>query len=217
MWLLIAPSSNRNKRGLTLVELVLAFSLFTFLMASVSHLVLTSLRVQRAWGQTVRPIQAVEHAFTRLAQDLHAAQPFFGVPFRGNADGAGVELARVGQGMDLDGGRTTEWIRVLYRFEPIGEGVGLVREEWAWSDGSMAGPPRRRETLTRLARGQWMFGRLTTEGQVELAPSWEGTAAEIPRLVQVDCTLPAVEGRAALTISRVFQNLAGSLPEEPVP
>src|SRR3989338_5471208 len=93
-----APAHRENRNvpnspGMTLVELVLAVGLFSFLMASAGHLVLTSLRVQRSWGQVAAPAQSAEHALTRLAQDLQAAQPFFGIPFQVTGGGAGLEFA----------------------------------------------------------------------------------------------------------------------------
>lgn len=217
MWSPPVPFKRLSERhGLTLVELVLALSFFSFLMASVGHLVLASLRVQRSWGQVVRPAQAAEHALSRLSQDLQAAQPFFAIPFRGNLDGNGLVFARLGTVTNADGQPTTEWLRVVYRFAPTGEEVALVREEFLLRDGPSGDRPLRSETLARMAGGEFRFGVLNTDKQLEWPSTWDGETDGIPRLVMLTYTLPMAGGMVPLTMSRVFRNPAGTLPEPEV-
>jgi len=187
---------------LTLVELVLAFALFAFLMASVGHLVLTSLRVQRTWGQTVVPLQSAERALNRLAHDLQAAQPLFDVPFRGNVNEPGLAFARLGPMVDAENRTTTDWLRIVYRLDRAGDDVALVREEFSYRAGAAEGEPMRQEVLAHLTSGQWTFGVLDEDGAVTWTPSWDGAQDGIPRLVKFDGGL----------LSRIIRNPSGTLP-----
>ena len=200
---------------MTLVELVLAIGMFSFLMASVGSLILTSLRVQRTWGSAVAPFQSAEHALARLAGDLQAAQPLFDVPFRGNVDEPGLEFARLGPVTDAEGLATTDWLRIVYRFDHADEGVTLVREEFLWRAGKTGVEPLRHERLARMANGQWMFGKVNTDKELTWTLLWDGTTDGIPRLVKFDGTLPARGSRAPVALSRIIRNPAGKLPEVP--
>jgi len=188
---------------MTLVELVLAIGMFSFLMASAGHLVLMSLRVQQSWGQFVMPAQSAERALNRLAQDLQAAQPLFGVPFQVLSGGAGVEFAR------LD---TAGWCRVVYRMEPDGDAQQLVREEWVWQTGQPSREPLRREPLTRLSAGHFSVGIMNEANQLEWTASWDGEAHGIPRLMKFEATLPAGGSSPPVALSRVIRNPSGALP-----
>ena len=199
-------------RGLTLVELVLATAMFSFLMGAVGGLVLTSGRVQRMWGSVIAPYQSADRAITRLAMDLQAARPLFHVPFRGNVDGLGLEFARLGP-VDDGEGTTTAWFRVVYRLEHAGEDITLVREEFPWRSGAGEDTPLRHEVLARLGSGQWTFGKNKADKELTWTPSWDGTTEGVPQLVKFDCTVPVAQGRAPLTLSRVIRNPAGNLPE----
>ncbi|MDP3704135.1 MAG: type II secretion system protein GspJ [Candidatus Omnitrophota bacterium] len=203
-----ALSKSHKRSGLTLVELVLAVGMFSFLMASVGHLVLMSLRVQQSWGRMVLPAQSAERALNRLAQDLQAAQPLFGAPFQVASGGAGLEFARLG---------TAGWCRVVYRMEPDGDAKRLVREEWLWKTGEPSGEPLHRETLTRLSAGQFTVGRMNADDLLEWTASWDGEADGIPRLIKLEVTLPAIGAGQPITLSRVIRNPSGTLPKPEQP
>ena len=207
-----APAHRENRNvpnspGMTLVELVLAVGLFSFLMASAGHLVLTSLRVQRSWGQAAAPAQSAERVLTRLAQDLQAAQPFFGVLFQVTGGGQGLEFARLG---------TDAWRRVAYRLEPDGDAKRLVREEWLWGNGA-GSEPLHQETLVRLDVGRFTVGMLNEDDLLVWMPSWDPEANGIPRLVQFEVMLPAVGAEQPLTFQRIIRNPAGQLPQVGAP
>jgi len=193
---------------MTLVELLLAVGMFSFLMASVGQLVLMSLRVQQSWGGAVASAQRAEHALNRLAQDLHAARPLFGVPFQVVSGGDGVEFARLGP---------EGWLRVVYRLEPDGEMRRLIRDEWTWTTGQVSPDPLQHELLARLAAGRFAAGMLTEDGQLVWTSSWDGEADGIPRLVQLEAVLPSTASGKAITVSRVIRNPAGTLPEDEQP
>jgi len=207
---------SRPNRGFTLVELVLAIGMFSFLMASVGHLVLMSLRVQRSWGQLVGPAQSAERALTRLAQDLQAAQPFFAIPFQVTGGGTGLEFTRPATVAGPDGQLVTEWLRIAYRLDRDGEDTVLMRDEWVWSADPEGREPRRHETLTRLASARFSVG-VRTADQLEWRSSWDGQADGIPRLVQLEATLPSAGTGTAIALNRVVRNPAGALPEEEQP
>ena len=191
-------------RGLTLVELVLAIGMFSFLMASVGYLVMTSLRVQRSWGRLVMPAQSAERALNRLAQDLQAAQPLFGVPFQIMSGGEGLEFARL---------ETAAWRRVVYRLEPDGDAKRLVRDEWVWGTGEANSEPLHHETLARLGAGRFTVGGMDDDDLLEWTASWDGEADGIPRLIKVEMTLPAEGSSQPIVLSRVFRNPAGTFPK----
>ena len=81
------------RRGLTLVELLLAITVFSVVMAIAGGLLHAALRSHATWGDAARPHQQMARAFARLEQDLESAQPFFGIPFRGTD--SMLEFARV--------------------------------------------------------------------------------------------------------------------------
>ena len=197
---------------MTLVELILAIGMFSFLMASVSHLVLMSLRIQRSWGQLVTPAQSAERALNRLAQDLQSAQPLFSVPFQVVSDGAGLEFARLGTAVDADGRPTPAWCRVVYRVEPDGDAKRLVREERVWKTGEPNGEPLHHETLAQLSAGRFTVGRMNEDDLLEWTMSWDGDVDGIPRLIKCEVTLPAQGSSQPVALSRVIRNPSGTLP-----
>lgn len=207
MWLPIGPFKSR-KSGLTLVELLLAVSLFAALMGAVAGLVLSGMRVQASWGRSVAPAQDMERAFMRLQRDVEAAQPLFAIPFALSPDGDRLELARV-----MPHAAAPGWMKVVYRFVSDEAGMTLLREEFAWD--ALDGEPQRREPLATLERGGFVFGRLTIDGTFEWATDWQGDGSGtpmVPRLLKMDWTLPSVGVQPTLPLSRAFRNPAGTLP-----
>lgn len=202
---------------MTLVELVLAVGMFSFLMASVGHLALTSLRVQRSWGGLVMPAQSAERALSRLAHDLQAAQPLFGVPFQVMSDGAGLEFARLDMAAGADGRPTAAWRRVVYRMEPDGDAKRLVREEWLWKTGEANSEPISHETLSTLGAGRFTVGMMNEDDLLEWTASWDGEADGMPRLIKLEATLPATGTGQPITLSRVIRNPSGTLPKPEPP
>ena len=74
-----------NRCGMTLVELLLAISLFSTLMASVGGLLTSAARAGLGWGAAIEPYQRIDRAMQQVEKDGESAQRFFGVPVVGTA------------------------------------------------------------------------------------------------------------------------------------
>ncbi len=197
-------------RGLTLIELLLAITVFVGLMAVVGGFLDSALRLQTKWGDATRPYQQMAQAFNRLERDLEAAQPFFGIRFTGTE--ASLELARVETVSMTDAGPSTEWVRVSYRVEAEAGGSVLVREASVWRLGEEGAVSRTRERLLSLANGRFAFGALDPQGQQVWVKAWSDPARTVARLIKFDCTVPTGAGRAPIAFSRIIRNPAGALP-----
>ncbi len=217
--LFIQPSACRLPPsatiGMTLVELLLALTFFSILLASVSALVRSSLQVQARWGERMGPSEQMERALNRLEQDLESAQPFFGIPTVGEE--TRLELARLDTLPGESAPSAPAWVRVVYRMETLEGSPTLIRELFPWSEQAGQGEPRQREILLRLGSGQLAFGALDPQKQLVWASTWDGTKHGLPRLVRFTCTLVAVSAQAPLGISRIIRNPAGTLPTLEMP
>lgn len=189
---------------MTLIELMLALTLFSTILASVAGLVRSGLQARVRWEESVAPYQAMERALDRLAADLESAQPFFGMPFFGAR--ARLEFARV----DAASG---EWMRVVYHIDPDAGGAVLMREEFLWRESGAGGEPWRRETVLPLIAGQFSYGMLDEQQHLSWQPAWDGDVHGLPRLIAIDCTLPVKGSRPSIALSRVVRNPAGNLPQ----
>ena len=219
MWLPADPSphSNQALRGLSLVELLVAITLFAVLMAAVSWLVVSSARVQAAWKSSAEPYEQLERALDRLEQDVTSAQPFFGTPVV--VEPQQVEVARVDRLPIAEEGLASDWLRVTYRFIPEGDGVSLVRQEFQWQQQVGGAQPLREEALAHLAAGQFAFGIVdATTGALQwMTTGWDGKNNGVPRLFKLDCTLPGAGGQPPVPLRRVMRNPAGTLPAVSTP
>ena len=201
----------RSALGMTLVELLLALTLFSTLMASATGLLQSGLQSQLRWGETLVPYQQWERACQRLEQDLESAQPFFIVPFAGAEHT--LEFARVATVLAGEDQSTLDWVRIRYRLDEEPDGLWLIREEFPWKAQGTSVEPLRRERLAHLTDGQFTFGLLDAQGHLTWSPSWDGTKQGIPRLIRVHCTLPVVGGGPPLALSRVVRNPSGNFPK----
>src|SRR3989338_3687000 len=109
-----------ERAGFTLVELMLAVSLFGAILASVGGLVMATARIHGAWNGPTVPEQQISRAFRQLAQDLRAARTHPQVPVV--VESERLELARVTGPAD-----GLEWAKVVYRVDTGTSGRHLVR------------------------------------------------------------------------------------------
>lgn len=194
-----------------MVELMLAISLFAFLIGSVAGLIRWSLQLQTRWGAEQAPHQRLDRAFSDLARDVESAQPLFNVPVTGQA--GRLELAAVERT-----GAGAQWRRVVYRLDAVESGATLVREAFQWSDPAEEAQPLTRTVLTPLDSLAFAFGMRNPDTQaIEWVPQWDGEQHGVPQLVQATCTLPAHGSQPPITITRVMRNPAGSLPVRETP
>lgn len=202
--------------GLTLVELLLALTLFMVLTGAVAALVMTGTKVQLGWGRSVEPHEQFARAMDRLQRDLESAQPFFGIPFV--VEGTTLDLARVEPISDESGARTTEWVKVSYRIAQVDGGTALIRDEFLWK--AQAQEAWRTETLTPLGTGQFSVGQTDADGALTWTTAWDGSTTgtpQMPRLVKLDCALPIAGQGTPASLSRAFRNPTGTLPPANIP
>ncbi len=200
LWRPIAPLRSSPKAGLTLVELLLALTLFAALLAVSGSLLRSGLRAQLTWGMGLTPYQRLERGVDRLAKEVATAQPLFAVPV--TSDGTALEFARA----------TPAWTRVTYRLGEAEGGLALVREESPWSAQPPDSESARQETVLPLTALAFSFGMVNAEGQLVWVESWDGDRHGVPRLVKLDYAVPLAVGQEPLRMSRMVRNPAGALP-----
>jgi len=218
MWLPADPShrSNQALRGLSLVELLVAITLFAVLMAAVSWLIVSGARVQVAWKSSAEPYEQLERALNRLEQDVTSARPFFGTPMV--VESQQLELARVDRLPVSEEGPVSDWLRITYHLAPESGGVSLIRQEFLWRKSGSGTEPLREETLVHLTTGQFAFGVAdATTGALQWRTDWDGKMNGVPRLLKLDCTLAGAGGQPPVSLTRVIRNPAGTLPTVNIP
>ncbi len=198
------PGSSKSRAaGLTLVELVLAASLFAGLFAAVGGLLLAGTRAYHAIGQA-DPAEALERALLLLDHDIQSAQALGVAPFA--LEARRLELVRVGI---LPDAAAADWLRVRYQVEEQDGILVLTREVFRWRDA--AGAPLERRVLATLSDAVFEAAARTPEGALVWMPSWDGALSGIPRLVRLSLTVP--RGVQTATLVRVLRQPAGALPE----
>ena len=211
-----SPSSKTTRQaGMTLVEMLLAVTLFSTMMGATGSLLQFGLRSQLTWGGAAAPYMQMERALNGLERDVVCAQQFFGAPAVGAKDH--LELARVDR-VSVDGAPATpEWVRVVYRVQDDAGPLSLVREEYLWRLGASSAPVTRQRVLS-LAAGAFEFGRLDANKQLLWADAWDGAKDGVPKLVRLTCTIPTASGQESMNITRAMRNPSGHLPQdEPTP
>ena len=202
----------RRVEGLTLVELLLALTLFVALTGAVAALVIAGTKVQLSWGRSIEPYERLARIMERLQRDVESAQPLYGVPFVVKDAGATLAFARVEPVTGADGELTTEWVKVTYRVAALGDGKALIRDEALWKTG--AADVLHSETLAQLSAGQFAVGQAGANGVLTWTTSWNEQAPEtpaVPRLIKIDCALPTAGETGSVSLSRAFRNPAGVL------
>lgn len=201
-----SKTRSRKRTGMTLVETLLAVTLFSTLMGATGAMLQAGFRAQQLWGSAVEPAVRMERAFNRIDDDLAAAQKLFAAPFTGSAEA--ISLARVERVQD-EGAMAREWVRVEYQLED-NEGVQslmrkffVLRQDSSVTQGS--------EALMPVSGLAWAYGRVDAQGQLVWTDAWDGAADGIPQLVRMNCTLPA-SGGGPIVMTRIFRNPAGNLP-----
>lgn len=200
---------------MTLIELIVAVTLFATLLTATAGLIRSALRTGIGWERVTEPYQRMERVFSRLARDVESAQPFFGAPFLGTEDH--LELARVDGVIGSDGRSVPEWLRVVYRIETQGGETQLVREEFLWKTSLQSAEPIRREALLNIVGGHFAFGMQDAQHQLVWSSTWDGQTNGLPRLVKFDCTPQPPSGQSPMTLGRVIRNPSGALPTPKTP
>ena len=210
---LLSPVSC-PRRGMTLIELLLAATLFALMLIATAALVRSSLQAQNRWGILLEPYQRMERAIGRLEQDLESAQVFFGVPVSGTNEQ--LEFARVESVAIAEGKIAPEWIRVVYRIKPQGDQMALVRDVFLWRAGKES-KPMQEDTLLPVSNGHFAYGALDKNQKLVWSEGWDEKNKGIPRLFKFDYTLSSAGNQSAVALSRVVRNPSGVLPVEETP
>ena len=192
-----------HKRGMTLMELILAMALFSALLGAIGGLLISSVRANDAWGKTLEPYEQLERGFNRLSRDCESAQPIFTSPAAG--DKLHFELARVEQAGESP--EQAQWRRIVYRLVPEGSETLLVREAFALGQNSPE--PVSREMLFRLQSGHFEFGELDAQHVMQWVSAWDGKNG-VPRMVRFAGLL--ADSLDEQPVVRVMRNPAGTLP-----
>ena len=212
MWRPIAVSKNRSHNfasGMTLVEVLLAVTLFSTMMGATGALLQAGFRAQSLWGMGVEPVVRLERALNRLDVDITSAQKLFSVPVKGTKDQ--FEFARVESISADETVPSAEWVRVAYKIEQQGDLPVFVREASVWRLSQTSPNPQSREVLLSGAHVTWAFARVDKQGQLLWTDTWDGNIDGVPKLVRLTCALLTATGNP-LTITRVFRNPAGNQP-----
>lgn len=201
----------RLTNGLTLVELLLAITLFSVLLASATGLIRNGIEAQLHWGSGLASYQRLEHGVEQLARDVEAARKLYGVPFQGSA--TALEFASLEPVATEEGAPAAPaWVRVTYHLGAEGETGALVRERAVWkADGTDPGPAQAR-TLMPLASCAFTFAALDPSGHLVWIDAWDGAKHGVPRFVRFDYTLPMAGMAEPLHMVRTIRNPAGTVP-----
>ena len=183
---------------MTLVEMLLAVTLFSTMLGATAALLQSGLRAQLSWGQSVEPAVRLERALSALERDLGSSQRLFAVPVIGA--GSQLELARV---------EASQWVRVRYRVAEDAGQTHLLRETLGWSS-EPSDPPLTTQVLLSLTSGAFAYGHADDQGLLIWKDVWDGAQQGLPKLVQFSCEIPTASG--SLAITRIFRNPAGILP-----
>ena len=203
------PSRNRRFKGMTLVELMLALTLFSAMMGATGALLQAGFRAQSLWGTAVEPAVRLERTLNRIGTDMASAQVLFSIPALGSK--GAFEFGRVESVLSDADTPAPEWVRVSYT---VGEQDGasvLIRESTVWRLSQSGASAQTREALLPVSGIVWEFARIDKQGQLIWGSAWDGTKDGFPKWARLTCTLPESAGKA-LAITRVFRNPAGSLP-----
>lgn len=214
---LTAPSKSRNRsrgsgrhrRAMTLVEVLLAVTLFSSLLGATGALLQAGFRAQALWGGAVEPAARMDRAFIRIEGDVASSQKLFAIAAQGTADQ--WSFARV-EPVEADGVAALSWVKLVYRMAQENGQRFLIREEYPWPKSAQDASASRRETLLPVENIAWSFARLNEQGQLAWTNEWDGTVDGTPRLVRLTCAIP-ITGQNPLLMARVFRNPSGNLPQ----
>ena len=215
MWSPTVVLKNRklkppHRRGMTLIEVLLAVTLFSTMMGATGALLQAGFRAQALWGGAVEPAVRMERALNRLDRDIVSAQKLFAVAVQGSSEQ--FSFARV-EPVAVEGVSTPQWVKVVYRTGQENNQQVLIREVYAYSPAAGNVVPYQQEILLPVEDAAWSFGRLDAQGQLLWADAWDGSVDGVPQLVRFACTVP-VAGQNPLAMSRVFHNPSGNLPKD---
>ena len=189
---------------MTLVELMLAMTLFSAIMATVTGLVQQGLRLSQQLDGAKMLTQTHELALKQVADDLAHAARLYQVPFVGMADH--VEFARIDPA-------SRQWQHIVYRLD----GERLMRDTAAITPDEV-GPIESRALLPHVESISFEFGwrHPTTKAIVWQTPWPEAAEHPVPQFVRVHLSVPGPNG-SPIQIARTARNFAGVVPEEKTP
>ncbi len=203
-----------NHRALTLIELLIAIGLLSVLTASVTGLMHGSAQLQEGFDRLDVTTRSLEQAMEQLSQDAEQAQGLFGIPFVG--DTQSLQLARVDASRAPEDATGRDWFKVVYRLEPSGTGLALVRETFTFRTPDATAPSESRVLLQGLQEARFEFGwrNATTHEIVWRAPWPELEGHPVPQLIRFAGALTIPQGQQPLSIERVVRNPTGVLLTE---
>ena len=192
--------------GLTLVELLIAISLFSLIGASTTELVRSSWVVQNRFDQIGATSLARERALDELAHDLEQMQPLYRVAVLGQPQL--LQFARV---ESVDG--EPVWRRIVYRTPFSASAMSLVRETFDidQTDGIAISS---RVVLPTLDLLRIEFGwKQPQSNLIVWQTPWPEEPPTLPGLIRITAQEVGSDPLHPVRFERIIRNPAGLIPE----
>ena len=197
----------KGKSGLTLVELLIAISLFSLIGASTAELVRSCWVVQHRFDQMAATSLARERALQDIAADLEQMQPLYRVTFVGGPQRlqfASVETSSEGP----------VWRRIVYQTPLSASAMSLVRETFDASEPNGA-PISSRVVLPRLNLLRIEFGwRQPQTNLIVWQTPWpEQAPPALPGLIRITAEEAGSDPLHPIRYERILRNPSGLVPQ----
>lgn len=194
-------------RGLTLVELLIAISLFSLIGSSTMELVRSTWILQHRFDQMAATSLARERALEEMAQDLARMQPLYRVAFIGGPQM--LQFAR----LESSAGGGPVWRRIVYQTPFSASEMALIRETFDVTEANGA-PIERRVVLPRLNSLRIEFGWKHPQTNLIIwqTPWPELTPPALPGLIRVTAEEAGSDPLHPVRFERIIRNPAGLVP-----
>jgi prepilin-type N-terminal cleavage/methylation domain-containing protein len=197
-----------NRKGFTLIELIMALSLTAVLAAVLGGVLRGAVGTWRDMRDTSRARQRAHALYDRLGRDLRNSLSFPGETFKGSAGelmfNTLVEVVPTPDSLET----SPAIARVSYREEPHHEGNLFVLDQQLYSTVPIIETPAQRVTIAADVKFSFAYGG-GTEGQVVWEDVWIDTGA-FPRGIKAELIFPSKKG--PIRYESTFQIPLGVLP-----
>ena len=193
-----------NRRGLTLLELLIASALAVILAGTTGALLLRGLNAARQGGDFLRQSYLVERAVERLGRELGNAVPSAEGPFTGTEGELAFLMAE----------GPAKLASVRYHLTPSGDGKVLTRE---WQPFPPDGNPTQQPLLGGVVNFSVLYGMISEQDGVRVpvwSKEWKGSGppASVPGWVLIRLESRDPRGRS-YSVTREFLFPQGVLQE----
>ena len=195
------------KRGLTLVELLIAISLFSLIGASTTELVRAIWVAQNRFDQIGATVLARERALDELAADLEQMQPLYRVAFLGQPQR--LQFARV----ERDDHGEPVWRRIVYQTPFGASAMSLVRDTFNTSE-EQGLSLTSRVVLPHVDALRIEFGwRQPRTNAIIWQSPWPEEPPALPGLIRISAQEAGPDPLHPVRYERIIRNPAGLILE----